>query len=596
MKKVYSFVVVCLFLLACGRLEPVSPVDPLPFPMDENKDLSMSPGDDFYQYCNGSWLKTQPPVPAGDIVGSMYDANPVMNQRINTLSKEVPSLKHYFDLANEMDASSEEARHYIEEHKASIHRPASQAEAFREMGAMVMNGVTPFETGIRPYYVDGRIVCILVPQVDFNIYDDNVSDQLIPASKGQAEAGLTALRWIAEGMGIDLDNIYTFDSSGSMFAPLMDKTPDELYEMMLQAWNQYDRFLSRDKIDDFESLTHFILAYPLSYELVRKYVSENDKQRYLAILETMRSSFRKRIEQADWMSNATKNNALDKLDRMKFYVAYPDQWHKEGLPDITGCKTFVEAVHVLRRSQQWVVSKLLGTQDVFNMAILGTFSTEDGSHYPMDLSMANAFYEPTVNGTLIYPALLLPPLAQSGISEARIYASFAVVGHEFTHGFDNLGAQYDAAGRKHNWWTVADKMAFEDRQKNLVRCYDNLEADPDLLPGQYGPGERTLPENIADLGGFLIALDAYKEHLEEQGYFGSSYENQLRRFYEGFADFWRLKYSKLIAEYFYLHDTHSLARQRVNGVVMNTDLWYELYDVTRDNQLYLPPERRTKIW
>ena len=594
MKKAFSFAVICLFLLACGRLEPVSPVDPLPFPMDENKDLSVSPGDDFYQYCNGFWLKTQPSLQAG-IIGSMYDANPVMDQRLEALFKEVPSLKHYCDLANEMDASFEEAHRYVEEQKANIHRPASQAEALREIGTMVVDGVTPFATSLRPFYVAGRIVCVLVPQLDFDIYGDSVSEHLIPASKGQTEAGLTALGWIAEGMGIDMDDIYMYESAGSMFAPLMDKTPDELYEMMLQAWDKYDCFMSRDKVDDFDFMTHLLLAYPLSYELVRKYVSESDKQRYLAIMESLRSSFRKRIEQVDWMSNATKKNALDKLDRMKFYVAYPDQWHEEGLPDITGCKTFVEAAHVLRRSQQQLVAKLLGTQDVLHCLIVDTFSAGE-SHYSMDLSSVNAFYFPTINGTLIYPAYLLPPIAQSGVSEARVYAIFATIAHELTHGFDNYGAQYDAEGSKRDWWTVADKMAFEDRQKNLVRCYDNLEADPELLPGRYGPGESTLPENIADLGGFLIALDAYKEHLEEQGYFGSSYKNQLRRFYEGFADFWRLKYSKDVAERFYLYDSHSLARQRVNGVVMNTDLWYELYGVTRDNKLYLPAERRTKIW
>ena len=114
--------------------------------------------------------------------------------------------------------------------------------------------------------------------------------------------------------------------------------------------------------------------------------------------------------------------------------------------------------------------------------------------------------------------------------------------------------------------------------------------------GVFTDGRRTLGENIADLGGFLVTLDAYIKRLREQGYFGEEFDAQLRKFYESYADMWCMKYSdeKLFSILYY--DTHSHCRIRTNGVVMNTDLWYDLYGVDRNNILYLPPERRTHIW
>ncbi len=169
-------------------------------------------------------------------------------------------------------------------------------------------------------------------------------------------------------------------------------------------------------------------------------------------------------------------------------------------------------------------------------------------------------------------------------------------GHEFTHGFDTLGSRYDKDGNQRNWWTVADQMAFEERRESIIQCYNHLELDPQRAPGVYGNGDRTQTENIADLGGFLAALDAYKALLEEQGYIGELYDNQLRKFYECFAHTWCVQYDDAKFNILKDSDVHSHARLRVNGVVMNTDLWYELYKVDRNNYLYLPPERRTYIW
>lgn len=137
------------------------------------------------------------------------------------------------------------------------------------------------------------------------------------------------------------------------------------------------------------------------------------------------------------------------------------------------------------------------------------------------------------------------------------------------------------------------------RMQQLVACYNHLEIAPDLMPGTYCNGTVTLEENIADLGGVNIALDAYTEYLLEKGFAGSALQDQQKKFFESYADLWCCLYGQ---EYIDSRitgknpDKHALPRERVNGIVMNIDLWYTLYGVNRNNMLYLPPERRARIW
>ena len=296
------------------------------------------------------------------------------------------------------------------------------------------------------------------------------------------------------------------------------------------------------------------------------------------------------------MSETTRYNALEKLDKMMCFVGCPDNWYSECLPDLSQCKSLLEAVHKLCKANALLHKKLIGTSDVFSNAI--TFASMDAKGLPVanDLAFVNAYYLRGFNSFVILPAMMLPPVTMPEASEAYAYGAIVIAAHEITHGFDSEGAKYDSDGRLRNWWTVADNMAFKDKQKLLIQCFNTLEYDPLNYPSKFGDGERTLTENIADLGGFMITLDAYLKRLDEQGFTGENRTAQIKKFYEAFAHIWCAKYSPEKLQNIITSDIHSHARLRTNGTVMNTDMWYDLYDVDRDNILYLPQERRTYIW
>ena len=317
----------------------------------------------------------------------------------------------------------------------------------------------------------------------------------------------------------------------------------------------------------------------------------------LGITKEIQASLRKRIENVEWMSTTTRQNALDKLDNYRLFVGYPDQWYPDCVTSYEGCETLSEAVCRGNRGILKLKGLLMGGSDVFSYNITQSFLNSNNEMETEDLTMVNAMYVPSYNCIVIYPAVLLSPVMPGeGVSEAFHYAAFVTIGHEFTHGFDTQGSSYDKDGRMHNWWTVADKMSFDDRKQNIINCYSKLLLDEERDPYAFCDGGRTQTENIADLGGFLAVLDAYKARLEEQGFTGDNYKEQLRKFYEAYAYCWRVQYNDAKFDILINSDVHSHARLRVNGVVMNTDLWYELYDVDRDNILYLPPERRAYIW
>lgn len=595
--------IAAISFLACEREDPISATDPFPMPagMEENKDLTVKPGDSFYDYCNGSWIK-KTPIPATGTVGGLYDQILAMEQRVEQLKAENADIRRFYELLNAASGQPEASKTFLDAQKARFPRPTTKEELFITLGKMLAEGFYLWGHPILPawavMYKEGRMVGVITPpMMSVPTTPPAIDpDQLIPVTATKAGNANSAVSLIIKGIGQDPSFFFIDPLAEPIWERLENETLDELLKLYDAGWAFYDQFSAEQLTDDARNNAKFALSYILSYHLQQKYISPAFKDKYLNITKEIQASLRKRIERVEWMSQTTKNNALEKLDCCGLFVAYPDQWYEDGLADLAGCATLAEAVYRGNRGQARVKVHVMGGTDVFSMQIMSATIGSTG-FVPTDLSLVNSFYSPTCNSIFIYPAILLPPLMPENVSQAFQYAILTVIGHEFTHGFDSsTGSKYDKMGIERNWWTVADQMAFEERRDILANCYSHLEVDPVRAPGVYSDGMATQGEDIADLGGFLTVMDAYKAHLEADGFSGEGLKEQLRKYYESYADIWKSVYSDTKLATFPKKDEHSHARLRVNGVVMNTDLWYELYNVNRNNILYLPPERRAVIW
>ena len=511
-----------------------------------------------------------------------------------SLFAEDPSLHRYQQLINELYANSAAARDFLNDWKARYPEPKTKEDFFRTVGRMIMDGLPFFGITLSGGNLDGKIVGMMSSPgqiAQYSFWD--LDDSLKPSA-----------RWIGEGMGIAAESLYFSDYSVSFLKDGCDASFSELVPELERNWGHLYRYVDEElnnscpeyfKTPQYTREWAYALAgYELSRRMAEKYVTPELKQYYLDLIMRIREAFRNRLQHLDWMSETTRNNALDKLDKMSVFVGYPDIWYEDCLPDLSTCKSLLEAVQKLQAAMVNIYKHLIGTNDFFSLYLL-LIREKQGHPYVTDLTVANSYYIRQYNCICIFPGLMLPPMQRRDISEAHVYSVASLYAHEIIHGFDSEGSKFDSYGRIRNWWTIADAMAFKEEQEKLVACYNSLEYDPINYPGQHSDGRRTLDEDIADLGGFLVTLDAYSKRLAEQGYYGDNYDAQLRKYYESYADLWRSKYCDTHLAGV-LADTHSHCRVRTNGVVMNTDLWYELYDVGRNNILYLPPERRARIW
>lgn len=606
---------------ACSKDEAEeipSATDPYPYPADytANKDLSVHPGDSFYDYCNGTWLKNHPiPDDPNKTLGGIYAAKEAMEERVEEVKKSVPDISHFFTLTDRMHDYSKESRDYITAQMAKYKKPATKEEAYRTLGKMFKDGIDVVHLSL--IWDKDKLKAVILPAskvIDTEQYIQQLqSQERRSLSVTRAGGGETALTLLAEGMGIDPTMLQMSEAEILRWNDFWESyTLDDLYQMMQDSWlfykayadeagmAEYNKTLPGEQQATLKLLSNYArleLNYVMSYHLQQKYLPQSLKDKYVNITKEIQSALRKRIERVEWMSETTKNNAIDKLNHCRMCVAFPDTWHKECLPALADCKTLVEALHRLKAANAQLMTKLVGTDDIFTDRLMGAMKSSSGDLMPTDLSLVNALYTPGDNSITIYPAMLLSPLMPSdNVSEACYYAVFTIIGHEFTHGFDNSGAEWDKYGAHKNWWTVADRMNFEERSANLVSTFNLLELDPERDPLFFCDGKRTLGENIADLGGFLAALDAYQIRLDQQGFTGETRNEQLRKFYESYAHLWCIQYGQNTFEILKYNDVHAHGRLRVNGVVMNTDLWYNLYNVNQNHLLYLPVNRRAYIW
>lgn len=314
---------------------------------------------------------------------------------------------------------------------------------------------------------------------------------------------------------------------------------------------------------------------------VERAFAESSKARVNAMVDDIMAAFKIRIEGLEWMSSETKQKALAKLASFNRKFGYPDKWRDYTELEIKNDSYLANEYR----------SNVFGFKD--NIGKLG--KPIDRNRWGMTPQTVNAYYSPTLNEIVFPAAIMQPPFFDPKADEATNYGSIgAVIGHELTHGFDDQGSKYGPDGNLKSWWTEEDRKKFETRTRVLINQFNSYE----VLPGLNINGELTLGENIADLGGLLIAYDALRIFLKNNPKANKKIDGYTpeQRFFIGFAQVWKNQSRPEYIRNQVLTDPHSPAEYRVKGTLMNMQPFFDAFTITEKDKMYRKPEDRAIIW
>ena len=325
-----------------------------------------------------------------------------------------------------------------------------------------------------------------------------------------------------------------------------------------------------------------VLTHPTAQLYVAEYFPSATKAKAEEMVQNIKAEFKLRLEQNSWMSEETRQKALEKLDKIEIYVGYPEKWLDYSSLNIEKDDYFGN----IMRFNQWQIRRnldKLGQPFVFE-----TFMKESS------VTEANASYEPSVNLIQIPAAILQAPFFDASRDDAVNYCAIgAVIGHEFTHGFDSTGRLYDAEGNLRDWWTAEDAQKFDAKANQLVEQYNKYEP----LPGLFVNGKLTLGEDIADLGGISIAYSALQRTLTEQER-STKIEGYTpgERCFLAWGQVWKSKWQPEILRLVVLTDPHPPGEFRVIGCLTNTPGFFSTFDVKKGDPMWKDESDRIKIW
>ena len=323
-----------------------------------------------------------------------------------------------------------------------------------------------------------------------------------------------------------------------------------------------------------------VLGEAVGQMYVAKYFPESSKQKMLEIVKNLQLSLGRHIDSLDWMSDATKAKAREKLDNFTVKIGYPDKWKDYSTLQIDPQLSYYENRMAAGR---WYVAD--------NLSKLG--KPTDPTEWGMSPQTVNAYYNPSTNEICFPAGILQPPFFNPDADDAVNYGAIGVViGHEMTHGFDDQGSLFDKDGNMNNWWTEEDRRAFEEKTAVLVDQYGEIE----VLPGLKANGKLTLGENIADHGGVSVALTALQLALAGKEPAPIDGFTAIQRFFLGFAHVWAQNITdEEIARRTNL-DVHSLGNNRVNVTLRNFSEFFDAFGIKEGDAMWRPEAERVHIW
>lgn len=639
-------------------------------------DLSVRPGDNFYLYANGTWIKNNPVPPSKTRWGSFDELREANSKRLRTLLESAaantadPKAQKIGDFySSGMDSATLEGlgdkpiRADLDRISAIDGTPALLKEVAYERSHGIANPLVGINIGPDRKNVSQYVPLIgqggiSLPDRDYYLKHDARSTEirkafaghldrmfrLIGRSETEAAAATDAVMrietalaaselprvemrdpyktynkfawkdlsattpgidwkaWAAEMQVNDADSIVVANPA---FLKSMDLL---LTAVSIRDWKDYlqwnvlhtdapflssafdeesfafTQVLTGQKVQTprWERISGLIdrdLSDLLGQLYVEKYFTPAAKQRMQELVDNLQQTFADRIRRLDWMSDETKQKALDKLQAFVKKIGYPDKWrdyssitiHKDDfLGNIRACATwsYEDNVHRLGKPV-------------------------DRTRWGMTPPTINASYNPS-NNDLTFPAGILQfPFFDFGADDAVNYGGIgAVIGHEMTHGFDDEGRQFAGDGNLKDWWTKADADKFKEKAGEVVAQYNAFT----LLDSLHVNGRLTLGENLADLGGLSIAYEAFtktrqfKEGKKIDGF------TPAQRFFLSWAQIWRSNIRPRAQAQLLLTDPHSPGQFRCNAPVTNIDAWYEAFNIKEGDKMYKAPDQRTRIW
>lgn len=645
----------------------------------KNMDMNVKPGDDFFDYVNGNWIKNHP-VPADksrydafeelaeknrkDILDIFTEISEGKNVQTDSISVKIADL-----YKSGMDTVKIEQNGIrpLEDFFARVNQIKTLADVQDVAATLQQYGINPFfavfaspdqknsstmiantwQTGIglpdRDYYFKTDEASLKIREAYrqhlekmFELLNDDPKTALLNAGKVYNTESLLAKVSFTKVENQDPQKTYNKFTLSQLkaFAPDIDWTgylktigyPDiAVFNVNQPSYIKgLDKLLKTVSIDDWKAFLRWkiIDAYAAYsgkkfeeenfsfYKLlsgaktmpprwkraldvtsgcmgeavgqlyVRKYFPPQSKEKMLVLTANLRNSLKNRIENLTWMGPETKKEAIAKLDNMTIKIGYPDKWR-----DYSGLEI---------REGDFLGNVIRSNRFDFRYKMDKVGKPVDRTEWGMTPQTVNAYYDPSKNEIVFPAAILQPPFFNPAADDAINYGAIGmVIGHEMTHGFDNMGRQFDKDGNLRDWWTANDAKQFENHTSLLVDQFNTYE----VLDSLFINGKMTLGENIADLGGLTIAYYAYKASLggkepaKIDGFTGA------QRFFLGFAQIWRGNITDEYLRTIVNTNEHSPNKYRVNGTVFNMPEFYAAFpEVGPDNKLYIPVNKRPVIW
>lgn len=617
----------CLVTFSACSDDIENPLPPAPFPTNELVDQSVNPGDDFYAYCNGTWLREHPLQP-GERTHSYWSSEQYTSQmfRKEILASNDPVVRKLMqDIDSHVDteASRQALREKTNRQLAEIEQITSIDQAMQHVADMSMKG---YRTGIQLFSepVEHRVQIVmevLLPQPataeewqkmtgctkseaeakadECEALIDDWSGDVGIAIRTKPYAGnevVLGRQLLAKAVGVPVERfVYgeTIDQDDFLKKNVTEAQLGNWKKILANAIVSYNYLWTHISK---ETLARYLSSalHPFAYRMTKLYseIYKDDMMRAFVyqMVEEIREALVLMIQSNDWMAASTRQAAIDKARKMDSFVGYPDTWQEHRLGSVPTHTTLLEDMEEAGEEWRQIVLESLSDNpsrdDIW-------YSLSQAAVAPYEMNALNLTES---NGLYMYMPMLLPNVCRQDVPDSYNYAMVgAVAGHEIGHGFDTAGYQFGVNGEWNNWWTRQDLDNFMARTNRLAEYNSHYYPCPETDPTLCTDGYQTSVEDVADLIGVNAAFIAMVNHYKAKGASAEELLKAKREFFLAYGNLWgsnvSYEYIKAI-----LNDIHSVSPLRVNGIVRHIDDWYDVYGIKPTDKLYLAPSDRVRIY